>query len=140
MTPFELMFGVKMRRKEDHRILQLIEQESAELFDKDREELRNLAKANLCKIQEENRRTFNRNRKKATQYKIGDLVAIKRTQFGPGLKIKRKFLGPYKISQINGNNRYEVIQIGDGEGPKMTTTAADYMKPFQYDDSSGTEE
>lgn len=100
MTPFEFMFGVKMRRKEDPRILELIEKESAELFEN---KLRNLAKVNLCKIQEENRRTFNRKSKAATLYKKGDLVTIKRTQFGPTLKIM-KFLGPYKISQVNTNN------------------------------------
>lgn len=105
MTAFELMFGVKMRRKEDPRILQLIEQESAELFEDNRKELRNLTKANLYKTQEENRRTFNRNCKTATRYKKGDLVAIKRTVWS-GLKVKRKFFGLYKISQTNGNNRY----------------------------------
>lgn len=65
MTPFEVMFGVKMRRKEDPQILELIERESAELFENDREELRNIAKTNLVKIQEENRRTFNRKCKSA---------------------------------------------------------------------------
>lgn len=140
MTPFELMFGVKMRRKEEPRIMELIEQESAELFEETREDLRNLAKTNLNKIQEENRRTYNRKCKKARQYKKGDFVAIKRTQFGPGLKIKKKFLGPYEVSQVNGNNRYEVIRVGDVEGPKMTTSAADYMKPYLFKDSSGTEE
>ncbi|XP_043499972.1 uncharacterized protein LOC122522763 [Polistes fuscatus] len=29
------------------------------------------------------------------------------------------------------NNRYEVIRVGGDEGPKITTTAADYMKPFE---------
>jgi len=82
----------------------------------------------LHRIQEENRRMFNQSRRAATVYKTGDLVAIKRIQFSLGLKIKQKFLGPYKVSQINGNNRYEVSQIGNGDGPKMTTTAVDYMK------------
>lgn len=74
------MFGVKMRRKKDHWILQLIEQESAELFDNNQEELRNLAKTNLYKIQEKNKRIYNQNRKRATHYQKSDLVAIKRTQ------------------------------------------------------------
>ncbi|XP_071650029.1 uncharacterized protein [Temnothorax longispinosus] len=101
-----------------------------------------VAKANLYKIQEKNRRTFNRNRKAAILYKKGDIVAIKRTQFSPGLKIKKKFLGPYKVSQVNGNHRYKVIRVGEGKGPKITTTAADYMKPYQYqgDDSSETKD
>lgn len=48
-----------------------------------------------------------------------------------GLKIQKKFLGLYKISRCKRNNRYEVIRVGGGEGPKITTTAADYMKPFE---------
>lgn len=139
MTPFEVLFGVKIRRKEDPQLSTLIEQEAIELFEDNRADLRNLAKENLFKIQEENRRTHDRDCKKATIYKNGDIVAIKRTQFGLGLKLKRKFLGPYKISQVKGNNRYEVIQVGEGEGPKITTTAADYMKLYPPD-SLGTED
>ena len=138
-TRFEVLFGVRMRRKEDPRILALVEQEAVELFEDNREELRNLAKENLCKVQEENRRTHNRDCKKATEYTKGDLVAIKKTQFGPGLKIKRKFLGLYKLSQVNGNNRYEVIRVGEGEGPKMTSTAADYMKLYNPNSSEAVD-
>lgn len=130
MTPFEVLFGVKIRRKEDSQLHTLIEQGAIEVFEDNRTELRNLAKENLLKIQEENRRNHDRDCKKAINYKKGDLVAIKRTQFGPNLKLKRKFLGPYKISQDNGNNRYEVIRVGEGEGPKMTVTTADYMKLY----------
>lgn len=46
---------------------------------------------------------------------------LKRTQFDAGLKIQKKFLGPYKISRCKRNNRYEVIRVGGGEGPKITT-------------------
>lgn len=139
MTPYEVLFGVKIRRKEDPRILLLIEQEAIELFENNRAELRNVAKENILKVQEENRRCHNRGCKKATEYKLGDIVAIKRTQFGPGLKIKGQFLGPYKVSQVNGKNRYEVIRVGPGEGPKMTSSTADYMKLYNSD-SSGTED
>lgn len=138
-TPFEVLFGVKIRRKDDARILELIEQESIELFDDERAELRGQAKESILKVQEENRKTHNRGCKEATEYKKGDLVAIKRTQFGPGLKIKSKFLGPYKVSQVNGKDRYEVIRVGEGEGPRITTTAADYMKLYQSV-SSGAED
>ena len=128
-----MFFGVQIRRKEDLRILALVEQEAVDLLEDNREELRDLAKENLCKVQEENRRNHNRDSKKATDYTKGDLVAIKRTHFDPGFKIKRKFLGPYKVSQVNGNKRYEVIRVGKGEGPKIKSTAADYMKLYNPD-------
>ncbi|GFY59536.1 hypothetical protein TNIN_300641 [Trichonephila inaurata madagascariensis] len=41
-------------------------------------------------------------------YKEGDLVAIQRTQFGTGLILRPKFLGPYKITKVNSRDRYEV--------------------------------
>ncbi|GFX57941.1 RVP domain-containing protein [Trichonephila clavipes] len=72
-----------------------IEEMAKELLEQ-REFLRNDAKKNIENLQTENRKTYNRRRKKASLYKEGDLVAIQRTQFGAGLKLRPKFLGPYK--------------------------------------------
>ncbi|GFU53570.1 uncharacterized protein TNCV_3969381 [Trichonephila clavipes] len=78
----------------------------------------------------ENRKTYNRRIKKASLYKEGDSVAIQRTRFGAGLKLKPKFLGPYKVTKVNSKDRYEVEKVGRHEGPNSTTTAADLMKHF----------
>jgi len=71
-----------------------------------------------------------------------DLVAIKRTQQGPGLKLANKYLGPYRIVKALRNNRYVVRKMGDHEGPWETSTAADNMKPWanETNDSSDNEE
>ncbi|GFX27825.1 endonuclease-reverse transcriptase [Trichonephila clavipes] len=45
-------------------------------------------------------------RKKASLYEEGDLVAIRRTQFGTGLKLRPKFLGPYKVTKGNSKDRF----------------------------------
>ncbi|GFS47831.1 uncharacterized protein TNCV_3598331 [Trichonephila clavipes] len=66
--------------------------------------------------------------KKASLYKEGDLVAIQRTQFGAGLKLRPKFLGPYKVTKVNSKDRYEVEKVGQHKGPNSTTTSADLMK------------
>ncbi|GFW79423.1 transposon Ty3-I Gag-Pol polyprotein [Trichonephila clavipes] len=78
----------------------------------------------------ENRKTYNRRRKKASLYKEGDLVAIQRTQFGAGLKLRPKFLGPYKVTKVNSKDRNEVEKVGQHEGPNSTTISADLMKHF----------
>ncbi|GFV06806.1 retrovirus-related Pol polyprotein from transposon 17.6 [Trichonephila clavipes] len=65
----------------------------------------NTAEENL-KIERHNRR-----RKKASLYKEGDLVAIQRTQFGAGLKLRPKFLGPYKITKVNSKDKCEVEML-----------------------------
>ncbi|GFS37490.1 transposon Tf2-6 polyprotein [Trichonephila inaurata madagascariensis] len=91
-TPFELLIGTKMRNKEDIRIRDLLLEEMAEELQEQREFLRNDAKKNIETIQSENRKTYNKRRKIAPMYKEGDLVAIQRTQFGTGLKLRPKFL------------------------------------------------
>ncbi|GFX28314.1 transposon Tf2-9 polyprotein [Trichonephila clavipes] len=79
-------------------------------------------------MQEENCRNFNKKRKKAYQYEIGDIVAIQRTQFGTGLKLRPKFFGPYEVIKVKPKDRYDVRKIGLHEGPNTTSTAADHMK------------
>lgn len=95
--------------------------------------MRENAKDQISRVQQENQRSFNRHRQPARSYAVGDIVAIKRTQFGAGLKLKRKFLGPYKITKIKPNDTYDVCREGYHEGPKQTSTCAEYMKPWQLD-------
>ncbi|GFW88310.1 hypothetical protein TNCV_820661 [Trichonephila clavipes] len=129
-TPFELLVGIKMRNKEDIPIKDLLLEEMAKELLEQREFLRNDAKKNIETLQSENRKTYNRRRKKASLYKEGDLVAIQRTQFGAGLKLRPKFLGPYKVTKVNSKDRYEVEKVGQHDGPNSTTTSADLMKHF----------
>ncbi|GFS47644.1 retrovirus-related Pol polyprotein from transposon 17.6 [Trichonephila clavipes] len=65
---------------------------------------------------------------KVYQYEIGDIVAIQRTQFGTGLKLRPKFFGPYEVVKVKPKDRYDVRKIGLHEGPNTTSTAADHMK------------
>ncbi|GFT98944.1 uncharacterized protein TNCV_3793371 [Trichonephila clavipes] len=76
----------------------LLEEMAKELLEQ-REFLRNDAKKNIETLQSENRKTYNRRRKKASLYKEGDLVAIQRTQFGAGLKLRPKFLRPLQSNE-----------------------------------------
>ncbi|GFW42405.1 uncharacterized protein K02A2.6 [Trichonephila clavipes] len=129
-TPFELLVGIKMRNKEDILIKDLLLEEIAKELLEQREFLRNDAKKNIETLQSENRKTYNRIRKNASLYKEGDLVAIQRTQFGAGLKLRPKFLGPFKVTKVNSKDRYEVEKVGQHDGPNSTTTSADLMKHF----------
>lgn len=102
------------------------------------------AKRQILKVQSENRKNFNLRRKPPTQYKVDDIIAIKRTQFGPGLKFRGKFLGPYRVISVKGMERYDVAKVGDHEGPNKTSTCAEFMKPWSaphlHDDSSESDE
>ncbi|GFU37460.1 transposon Tf2-6 polyprotein [Trichonephila clavipes] len=116
-TPFELLVGIKMRNKEDILIKDLLLEEMAKELLEQREFLRNDAKKNIETLQSENKKTYNQRRKKASLYKEGDLVAIQRTQFGAGLKLRPKFLGPYKVTKVNSKDSYlEAIAVAFGVG------------------------
>lgn len=129
-SPFEALFGVKMRNSEDTIVAEAITDEIFNAFMDERDELRAKVRSEILKSQEEQKQTFDKNRKSAKQYQEGDLVAIKRTQFGSGIKLYPKFLGPYKITRVKRNNRFDVEKIGEHEGPRVTSTAADYMKSW----------
>lgn len=49
-------------------------------------------------------------------------------QFGPGLKLKSKYLGPYRITKIKLNDMYDVEKIENCEGLMKTITCAEYLK------------
>ena len=79
-------------------------------------------------MQSENCKTYNLRRKKATEYQVGDLVGIKRTQLGPGWKLRAKYLGSYLIEKVKPNDTYDVIKSGSHEGTVSTSTCAEYVK------------
>ena len=117
-TPFHLLFGTHMRMREDPAIRNLIEEEWIAMFQTDRDEVRARAKEKIAEVQAQNRRAFNKNRKQATEYKQGQLVAIKRTQAAPGLKFQPKYLGPYCVAKVLRNDRYVVRKVGNHGGPQ----------------------
>ncbi|GBN37910.1 hypothetical protein AVEN_91464-1 [Araneus ventricosus] len=98
-----------MRNKEDIRIKNLLLEEMTGELQEQREFLRKDSKKNIEAIQIEKR--INTKRKKVSEYKKGDLVAIPRTQFGVGLKLRSKFLGPYKVTKVNSRDRHEVEKL-----------------------------
>lgn len=137
-TPLELLIGTKMRTNEDYRMKEIIEQEMIHDFEDARNQLRSAAKKQIEKIQEENRKHYNLRRRNPHKYHLNDLVAIKRTQFGPGLKLKTNYLGPYRVSKVKPGDTYDVVREGLHEGPIKTTTCAEYMKRWSepLDDSA----
>lgn len=139
-TPFKLLFGVHARLRDDPEIKRFLEDEWVEAFQDNREELRQRAMENILKVQAENKRRFDKKRVSATKYRSGDLVAIKRTQQGPGLKLATKYLGPYQVVSVLRNDRYIVQREGNHEGPSRTSTAAHYMKPWIHDLSDEDDE
>lgn len=135
-TPFELLTGVKMRCETDLEIVEMINDEMIDEFETRRDNYREEARMQIEKVQQENKKAFDRRRRPARQYEEGDIVAIKRTQLGSGLKLKEKYHGPYRISRVKPNDTYDVRREGNHMGPNRTTTCAEYLKPWADVDSS----
>ena len=72
-NPFEALFVIKMKHRDDIQIISLLEQEYVQSFNKECDNLWKFAKQNILKIQAENQRYYNKHRKKARTYKEGDL-------------------------------------------------------------------
>lgn len=94
--------------KEDIVVLEALREADEELFDENRQFLREQAKVAIAKIQ----------------------VAIKQTKMLVGGKFKPKFLGPYKIIEAKGKDTYDVEKEGIHEGANLTSTCAEYIKPW----------
>ncbi|GFU28921.1 hypothetical protein TNCV_470531 [Trichonephila clavipes] len=102
-SPFELLTGVTMRNREDLYLRNLLMEEMVEELQEQRNQLRQDAKRNIQKIQAENKRTYDRKRKKAPRYQKGDLVAIQRTQFGSGVGNASPFFGGVRGTPRNSS-------------------------------------
>ncbi|GFT18685.1 transposon Ty3-G Gag-Pol polyprotein [Trichonephila clavipes] len=129
-TPIELLFGTQINNKTDLCIQQLIDEQLQLEFNENRELLPKAAKAQIIKVQNENKKSYNLRRKSPYLYSVKDLVAIKKTQQGPGQKLCNKFIGPYKITQVKPNDTYNIEKCGNFDGPTKTSTCADYLKPW----------
>lgn len=81
-------------------------------------------------VQEEIRRTYLLRGRVPVSYIVGDIVAIMRTQLGPGRKIKARFFGPYRIIEIKSKDTSNVTRVGVHEGLLNTSTCAELIKPW----------
>ena len=133
VTPFHLLVGTRMRLKDDPMIKEIMENEAVTAFQTTRDQTREQARVAITKVQQENRRTYDKRRKEPARFKLNELVAIRRTHMGPGQKFCTKFLGPYRVSKTLRSDRYLVDKVGEHEGPRSTSTSIDYMKPWVDD-------
>ncbi|GBM38091.1 hypothetical protein AVEN_40967-1 [Araneus ventricosus] len=69
-TPFELMTGVKIQNKADVKIKEILGEEYMNSIIQEKETIREEAKINIFKLQEENRHQYNRRHRISPIYKI----------------------------------------------------------------------
>ncbi|GFV03908.1 transposon Ty3-I Gag-Pol polyprotein [Trichonephila clavipes] len=128
MTPFELPFSTKMNSCQNIEIVQLLNYEITAQLQQQCDALRQDAKKQIYKFQDENHHTYNLRFKQAHKYLLHDQVAIERTQFRSGLKRKRKYFEPYKATKFKHNDIYDVEKCDFVDGTSKTSTCAVFMK------------
>ena len=104
-SPFEVMIGVKMHSNTSDNILKLLEYELVGNFVDNRETIRSEVKQKITCAQHRYKTNYDKKCKEAKIYRVGDIMAAKRTQFVAGKKLASEFLGPYQVSTVKRNNR-----------------------------------
>ncbi|KAH8415432.1 hypothetical protein KR222_011146, partial [Zaprionus bogoriensis] len=135
-----ILFGMKMRNESTAELLNILQEELLTNMQDDRLNMRAEVRRQIEKAQESYKKNYDKKRKMAKGFKVGDLVAIKTTQFITGHKLARKYIGPYEISKVKRNGRYDVTKSAIFEGPHQTSTSEDYMKPWQLHNEGYSDE
>ena len=81
------------------------------------------------------KKQYDKRHKKNTQYKEGDLVLVRVTQFKPGTNIKLapKYKGPYRVKAVLNKNRYAIADVPGynvTQKPLDTIMSPDKLKPW----------
>lgn len=98
--------------------------------------IRKEAEKQLQQAQVKNKERFDRKRKAARHYCIGDLVLIQKQvqSEGESAKLRPKFTGPMVVKQVLENDRYVVADMEDSrrrsKGHYKNIIAVDRMKPW----------
>jgi len=110
----------------------MIEQELIQMFQDNRDEIRKAAKQQILAMQNENKHSYNLRRRPAATYKVGDVG---------GLKLKPKYLGPYRVTKVNPKHTYDVVKESlTTDGPRYITSCTEYMKPWMKISSEDDDE
>jgi len=130
-TPSKLLFGVDQRGKIVDAIREYLETNVTN-NDRDLKALRARAAERIERSQKYNKEYFDRKRKSAHVYKIGDYVMIRNVDTSKGIshKIIPKFKGPYEVVRVLRNDRYVIRDVSDHQ---MTKTLRRYLGGGEYE-------
>lgn len=108
-TASEVMFGIRLRDSLLNKLDIGEDQPSVDL-----QGIREETDNNIREIRAKQKRRYDDDMTPAAVYKKGDLVKITRTNFynyGNSKKLLSKFVGPYKVVESIGHDRYEITNV-----------------------------
>nr|XP_033333276.1 uncharacterized protein LOC117224434 [Megalopta genalis] len=130
-SPTQLLFGFKPRSLAGAKLLAEIQDTLDQL---DLQEMRGAAKAATDADQERQKKRFDAKRYAPPKYAVGDvvMVAAKHGATGESRKLLPVAKGPFKVTAVLPNDRYEVLDLRDMRKSRnsRTVVAVDSMKPW----------
>lgn len=133
--PSELLFGITFSSPAENR-LGIAEITNNNNKNKDSlDEIRQAASDKIKEVQQKQKEKHDAHRVAAPTYKVGELVKITKISFrnkGKSTKLLPKFIGPYKVAKVLGNDRYEISTIPGFKQSRLyeTVVASDRMRPW----------
>lgn len=127
----EALFGLKLRDDLANKLNISMDGTNSDL-----QEIRDDVSANIQKEQDKQKKRHDLNRVPAAKYNVGDLVKISRNNFdnkNKSTKLLSKFIGPYKITEVLGSDRYRITDVpgfAKKGKPYKTVIAADRIRPW----------
>jgi len=134
-TPSKLLFGLDQLGAIND-LVRLSLDQSTEI--RDLKKLRETASCEIVKNQAANEKAYDRSRKKATTYNVGDYVMIVNTDTTAGVnkKLIPKYKGPYIVHKVLDADRYVVTDVPGfqiTQIPYQGIISADRMKAWIHD-------
>lgn len=140
-SPYELLFGYKPRGLHEAFLSGAVSEDKRE---NDIQKTRCEAGKRIQALQDKQKAYFDKSRKKCQEYKVGDLVVLRRANLandGRSTKLLPKYSGPYIVKEVLERDRYVVEDLpGSKRAQKKYrgVCSVDRMKPFTaaYESSS----
>lgn len=132
-SPSEALFGITLTSQGDNLFADILS-ETRRIGDVS--SVRNEISSHISNDQIAQKKNFDKHRKKARVYNVGDLVKILKpvaSNDGKSKKLLPKYTGPFRITRALGNDRYEVSSIPGSSvtsKPYCNTWAADRIQPW----------
>lgn len=129
VSPIQALAGYTPRSMADSKILNEVSQTLDQM---DLCVLRAKMRDSIKYDQIRQKEIYDRRRARARKYEIGHLVMVLRTDNPPGKhkKLLPKYKGPFRVSSVLPNDRYEVEDLRENFRRRKTVVAVDKMKPW----------
>lgn len=109
-TPSELLFGFNIKCRSESILSEVLDDTVTVTSAEKLAEVRDVAGKKISETQIKDSERFNRRRKPAKNYSVGDLVRVERQvpNDGQSQKLVVKYQGPYRVIKILPNDRYVI--------------------------------